>query len=112
MEPTDEVRTALESKLGSAMKKIPAHISTMNVLREKVYIDSLEDFVFGRVYQDYFQKCVDYNVKYTLKHADTTTGNNILDLAGIGIDVFETQAMSIRELIKKELNQQTETSSD
>jgi len=110
MEPTAEVRTALEIRLNSAMKKIPAHISVMNSMRKKVPIDSLQDFVFGMVYQDYFQKCVDYNVKYTYKHADTTTENNFLDLAGIGLDVFETQAESILKLIENKLNQQTETS--
>ena len=112
MEPTDEARKAFEIKLNMIMKKIPRYISIMNYMRKKVPIDSLEDFVFGMVYQEYYQKCVDYNVKYMYKHAETTTDKNLFDLTSIGIDVIETQAKKIRELIDEQLNLQTKTSLD
>ncbi len=112
MEPTEEVRKKLEFKLQLIMKKIPRIIPMINTMRKKVSVDSLNDFVFGVVWQDYFQKCVDFNVEYIKNHSQTTTENDVIDLVGIAIDVFQTKASDIQELIIEELKKQTETSSD
>ena len=112
MEPTVEIRTKFEFRLKLIMRKIPNQITLVNSIRKKVPINSLEDFVFGLVWQQFIQKCSDFNVEYIKKHSGTTTDNHLFDLAGIAIDVFQTKASDIQELISSELEKQTETSSD
>ena len=104
MEPTAEQRQDFEKILDSVTKKIRSYVGTAHSFRdEEIRIESISDFVLGMVYQKFFEKCVEYNLKYVKEHADTTTETNFMDMARIVIDVFQTEAKSVQELIETEL---------
>ena len=100
MEPTAQQRVDLQGRLDSIIKKIPNFVSIAKSFqeRQKVPIDNISDFVLGMIYQNFFQKSIDYNVKY-VRELETT-----YDLSSIMVDIFETDFMRIKELIQKELS--------
>jgi len=105
MEPTADQREDYLKKLDSVTKKIPRFVGTARRFRDEgMQIDNMSDFVLGMVYQNYFEKSKEYNVKYVKQHALTSTDVNLMDLARIVIDVFQTEAKSVKELIEKELS--------
>ena len=105
MEPTADQREDLEYILDSIIKKIPRFVGLANAFQKKqVPIDDISDFVLGLIWENFSRKCVEYNTNYVKTHVDTTRGEDILDLASITIDIFQTDAKSIKELIKTELS--------
>ena len=105
MEPTADQRDDLEYILESIIKKIPRFVGLANSFQKKqVPIDDISDFVLGLIWENFSRKCVDYNTNYVKTHAGTTKAEHIMDLAGITIDIFQTDAKSIKELIKTELS--------
>jgi len=101
MEPTAQQRVDLQRRLDSIIKKIPNFVSITKSFQkgQKVPIDNISEFVLGMIYQNFFQKSIDYNVKYVREHVDAT-----YDLSSIIVDIFETDFITIKELIQKELS--------
>jgi len=104
MEPTADQREDYLKKLDSVTNKIPRFVGTARRFQDEMQIDNMSDFVLGMIYQNYFEKSKEYSVKYVKQHAGTSTDVNLMDLARIVIDVFQTEAKSVKELIEKELS--------
>ncbi len=105
MEPTAPQREDFQRILDSITKKIPRFVGLANSFqRKQIPIDNISDFVLGLIYQNFSEKSVEYNVEYVKAHADTTKEEHVLDLASIIIDVFQTDAKSIKESIQTELS--------
>lgn len=104
MEPTADQRIAFMQRLDSVTMKIRSFVGTAIAFRhEGIQIDNMTDFVLGMVYQDFFEKCLKYNLMYVKAHSETTKDVDIMDLSRIVIDVFLTEAESVKALIEKEL---------
>lgn len=104
MEPTDDQRQDFQRILDSVTKKMSGYVGTAHAFRDKgIRVDNIGDFVFGMVYQKFFDKCLEYNLKYVRDHPDTTTHTNLMDIAFIVIDLFQTEAQATQELIKTQL---------
>jgi len=101
MEPTAQQRVDLQERLNSIIKKIPNFVSIAKSFQElqKVPIDNITDFVLGMIYENFFQRSIDYNIKYVREHVDAT-----YDLSSMIVDIFETDFITIKELIQKELS--------
>ena len=106
MEPTAQQRLDLQRILDDMLKEIPSFVliakSFLN--RQKVPIDNIYDFVLGMVYEDFFLKSIDYSLKYVKDHSDTIKDVDVFDLSSIVIDIFETDATTIKELIQIEVS--------
>ena len=100
MEPTDQQRVDLQKRLDSIIEKIPKFVSIAKSFQkgQKVPIDNISEFILGMIYQNFFQKSIDYNVKY-VRELEAT-----YDLSNIIVNIFETDFMTIKELIQKELS--------
>jgi len=110
MEPTDDPRTVLESKLNAIMIGIPALIQQTDKLGVNVPIKNLEDFVFGMIYQQYYRAIVISNVKSA--HAHPQTNSNLSDWIEIGLDLFRNKSKEIREIIQnRSVKSQNDSSS-
>jgi len=98
MEPADDPRIVLESKLNAIMTGIPALIQQTDKLGVNVPIKNLEDFVFGMIYQQFYRAIVITNVKSSHEHPQTSS--NLSDWIDIGLDLFRNKSREIRDTIQ------------
>lgn len=99
MEAPDEVKQALNSKLDLTLKKISAYVAHSNSRKDIYGIENLEEFVFGMVYQSFFKKCVDYNVKYVQALNAETKRQNAIDMSSVYEAIFESRTGEVRQII-------------
>ncbi len=110
MEPTDDPRIVLESKLNAIMTGIPKLVEQTDKLGVNVPIKNLEDFVFGMIYQQYYRAIVISNVKSSHEHPQTNS--NLSDWIDIGLDVFRNKSKEIREtIVNRSVKSQNDSSS-
>ena len=99
MEAPDDVKQALNTNLDITLKKISAYVAHSNSRKDIYGIQNLEEFVFGMVYQSFFKKCVDYNVKYVQALNAQTKRQNAIDMSSVSEAIFENRRDEIRQLI-------------
>ena len=105
MEPTAGQREDYLKILSFVNREIPSFVGNACTFRDQgMRIDNISDFALGMVYHNYFEKAIKYNVQYVREHPETTTERDLADLGDIAIDVFKTEANTIKELIQKELS--------
>ena len=99
MEAPDDVKQALNRNLDITLKKISAYVAHSNSRKDTYGIQDLEEFVFGMVYQSFFKKCVDYNVKYVQALDSQTKRKNAIDMSSVSEAIFESRTGEIRQII-------------